>query len=59
MANVISAVTSVIGIITGTWSSIAAWTPIMFAIGFALVGFAVSALSKIIGIRSRGRGRRR
>ena len=31
----------------------------MFAIGFALVGFAVAALCKIIGVRSRGRGRRR
>lgn len=59
MTGVISVITSVIATITGTWSAIAAWTPIMFAIGFALVGFAVAALCKIIGVRSRGRGRRR
>lgn len=59
MSNVITAISTVLAMITGTWSVIAAWTPIMFAIGFALVGFAVAALSKIIGIRSRGRRRGR
>ena len=58
MANVITAITTVLGIVTDTWSTIAAWTPIMFAIGFALVGFAVAALCKIIGVRSKGRRRR-
>lgn len=58
MSNIITAIGTVLAMITGTWSDIAGFTPIMFAIGFALVGFAVSALSKIIGIRSRGRKRR-
>lgn len=59
MANVITAIGTVLAMITGTWTTIAAWTPIMFAIGFALVGFALAALCKIIGVRSRGRRGRR
>ena len=59
MSNVIDVITSVLAMITGTWTTIAAWTPIMFAIGFAIVGFALAALCKIIGVRSRGRRGRR
>ena len=59
MAHVIDVITSVLAMITGTWATIAAWTPIMFAIGFAIVGFAIAALCKIIGVRSRGRRGRR
>lgn len=59
MANVIAVITSVLTMITGTWATIAAWTPIMFAIGFAIVGFALAALCKIVGVRSRGRRGRR
>lgn len=59
MSNVITSISTVLAMITGTWATIAAWTPIMFAIGFALVGFAVAALCKIIGVRSRGRRRGR
>ena len=59
VANVITAIGTVLAMITGTWTTIAAWTPIMYAIGFALVGFALAALCKIIGVRSRGRRGRR
>lgn len=59
MSSVLNAIGVVLQMVTGTWSAIAAWTPIMFAIGFALVGFALAALCKIIGVRSRSRRRGR
>ena len=50
--------TSLIGLVTSAWSSIASWVPVLFGIGFVIVRFALGAISKIAGFR-RKRGRAR
>lgn len=54
MANTLS---SLMTLITTAWTSIAAWTPVLFGISFVIVRFAMGGISKIAGFR-RKRGRR-
>lgn len=53
-----STISSLITLITTSWTAIAAWVPILFGIGFVIVRFALGAISKIAGFR-RKRGRAR
>lgn len=50
--------TSLIGLVTSSWTAIAAWVPVLFGIGFVIVRFALGAISRIAGFR-RKRGRAR
>lgn len=56
MSGIIS---SLVTLISTAWSSIVSWTPVMFAIGFVIVRFALGGLMRIAGIRKKrgGRGR--
>lgn len=53
-----TALNSLITMVTGAWGTIVAWTPILIAASFAVIGFCISGICKIIGVRKRGRGRR-
>lgn len=46
---------SAITLVTGTFASIITWTPVLFAAGFAVVRFGISAIMRIIGARRRRR----
>ena len=52
-------VTSLVGLVSTSWATIVTWVPVMFAIGFVIVRFALGGLMRIAGIRKRrgGRGR--
>lgn len=56
--NLATALNSLITMVTGAWGTIVAWTPILIAAAFAVIGFCISGICKIIGVRKRGRGRR-
>lgn len=56
--NMSATLTSLIGLVTSSWTAIAAWVPILFGIGFVIVRFALGAISRIAGFR-RKRGRAR
>lgn len=56
--NMGPSLTSAITLVTSTFSSIVAWTPVLFAAGFAVVRFGISTIMRIIGAR-RGARRRR
>lgn len=53
-----AALTAAVNLVTGTFTSIIAWTPVLFAAGFAIVRFGISTIMRIIGAR-RGTRRRR
>lgn len=56
MSGIIS---SLVTLVSTAWGTIVTWTPVMFAIGFVIVRFALGGIMRIAGIRKRrgGRGR--
>lgn len=50
-----AALATVITEITSAWSTMASWAPVLIAAGFAVVGYAISGLFRIIGVRRRRR----
>lgn len=50
-------ITTLGGLVQDVWTEAANWAPVLAAAGFAVVGYAVSGLFRIIGARRR-RGRR-
>ena len=50
-------ITTLGGLVQDVWTAAANWAPVLAAAGFAVVGYAVSGLFRIIGARRR-RGRR-
>ena len=41
-----TALNSLITMVTGAWGTIVAWTPILIAAAFAVIGFCISGISK-------------
>lgn len=55
MDPAVTNLSSVISLVTSTFTSIVAWVPIMFAAGFAVVRFGIGTVMRIIGARRRRR----
>lgn len=51
-------ITTLGGLVQDVWTAAASWVPVLAAAGFAVVGYAVSGLFRIIGARKPKRGRR-
>lgn len=55
MEPAVTNLSSVINLVTSTFTTIVTWVPILFAAGFAVVRFGIGTVMRIIGARRRRR----